>query len=137
MRIIKVSEIESESVAEAHLSGSARRRDLGRIDKPGASVMVVSFDSGARTYWHRHSQGQALYVLNGTGYVSARGGQTVKIRAGDFVYAPPGEEHWHGAAAAGPLTHIAVSFGETEWLEAVSEELIQPTTARTGPPSKR
>jgi quercetin dioxygenase-like cupin family protein len=38
------------------------------------------------------------------------------------VWIPPGEEHWHGAERESYLLHTAVSLGETEWLEPVSDE---------------
>jgi quercetin dioxygenase-like cupin family protein len=47
-------------------------------------------------------------------------------RAGDVVWFPPGEKHWHGASATNGMTHIAVQ--ETvngknfEWLEKVSDQ---------------
>ena len=30
--------------------------------------------------------------------VQSRGEKTVEIRAGDVIYTPTGEEHWHGGA---------------------------------------
>ena len=41
------------------------------------------------------------------------------VRAGDTVYAPPGEEHFHGAAPDTFLMHTSVSLGRTERLEEV------------------
>ena len=41
------------------------------------------------------------------------------MRAGDIVSTALGEKHWHGAAAGSPLTIVATSLGETEWLEPV------------------
>ena len=42
---------------------------------------------------------------------------------------PPGEKHWHGAAAATAMTHIAIQEqldGKTvEWMEKVSDEQYQ------------
>ena len=48
------------------------------------------------------------------------------INAGDTVWIPPGEEHWHGASASNSMTHIAIQEGlngsVAEWLEKVSDE---------------
>ena len=58
----------------------------------------VSFEPGARTAWHTHPLGQTLHVISGIGRVQAKGGPIREIRAGDTVWIPPGEKHWHGAA---------------------------------------
>jgi quercetin dioxygenase-like cupin family protein len=44
------------------------------------------------------------------------------LRAGDAVYAPPGEEHWHGAAPESFLLHTAISLGHTRWFGEVTAE---------------
>ena len=38
------------------------------------------------------------------------------------MHIPAGEEHWHGAAPESYLLHLAVSVGETDWLDAVTDE---------------
>jgi quercetin dioxygenase-like cupin family protein len=101
-------EVFMDSVAQAH--GSAP-----------FTVAFVHFTPGARTAWHRHSAGQTLYVVEGEGRVQARGEQVAVIRAGDTVDAPAGEWHWHGAAADHLMTHLAVSEGEAEWGEHVTD----------------
>ena len=48
------------------------------------------------------------------------------IKAGDTVWIPPSEEHWHGASATNSMTHIAIqenlNGSVAEWLEKVSDE---------------
>lgn len=87
-------------------------------------VMVnnVFFEPGARTHWHRHEGGQVLHVKSGQGRVHTRDGAAETIRAGDTVYSPPGEEHWHGADAGSYMLHLAVSLGGVEWLDPVTDE---------------
>jgi quercetin dioxygenase-like cupin family protein len=83
---------------------------------------AVHFAPCARTAWHSHALGQTLYVTEGIGYVQSRGGEVVTIRPGDVIYTPPGEEHWHGAAADHFMTHIALWEGDdTAWAEHVSD----------------
>ena len=86
---------------------------------------TVTFEPGARTAWHTHPLGQTLIVTSGTGWVQTQGGPKEDIRAGDIVWIPPGEKHWHGATAATALTHIAISEaldGKTvEWMEKVTD----------------
>ena len=54
------------------------------------------------------------------------GGPIEEIRPGDVVWIPPGEKHWHGAAPATAVTHIAIQErfdGKTvDWMEHVSDE---------------
>lgn len=85
----------------------------------GVSVNTVTFIHSARTYWHSHPGGQLLVVTAGMGIVATRSGDVQVLAAGDFVWAEPGEEHWHGAAPDSLLTHVAVSHGETLWLDEV------------------
>lgn len=86
----------------------------------------VTFEPGARTAWHTHPLGQTLIVTAGCGWVQREGGPVEEIRAGDVVWFPPGEKHWHGAAAATAMSHIALQErldGETvKWLDHVTEE---------------
>lgn len=88
----------------------------------GVMVNNVFFAPGARTHWHRHERGQILFVTSGQGRAYTRDGDGAIIAAGDTVWIPPGEEHWHGAAADSYLLHLAVSLGKTEWLQPVSDE---------------
>ena len=91
----------------------------------GASPMTlgaVHFTPGARTAWHSHSLGQTLIVMEGEGRVQSRGESVVSIRAGDRVFTPGGEWHWHGAAPDHFMTHLAVSEGEPSWGDHVTDE---------------
>ena len=87
---------------------------------------LVSFEPGARTNWHTHPLGQTLYVVSGTGRVQSFGGPLREVRAGDVVWFPPQEKHWHGAGPTTTMVHIAIQEsldGKTvEWLEKVTEE---------------
>lgn len=87
---------------------------------------LVRFTPGARTNWHTHALGQALYVVDGEGFVGGRDGTVLRIRAGDTAWIPPGEEHWHGAGATSCMSHVALLQGcvdgETNvWLEPVDD----------------
>ena len=76
----------------------------------GVTINTVNFTPCARTYWHSHEKGQILIVVAGRGLVQADGGPVCVMRAGDTVWAPPGERHWHGAAPDSvrrPYCHFA------------------------------
>ena len=95
------------------------------------TVALVRFTPGAHTNWHSHAVGQTLHVVEGVGLVGTRDGSVLRIRAGDTVVCPPGEEHWHGAAADTFMSHLAMleapaDGGEpTSWLEPVSADRYQ------------
>jgi quercetin dioxygenase-like cupin family protein len=85
----------------------------------------VAFEPGARTAWHTHPFGQTLYVIQGVGRVQSKGGPMREIRAGDVVWIPPGEKHWHGGAPTTGMVHIAMQEamdGKTaNWMEHVTD----------------
>ena len=87
---------------------------------------VVRFEPGARTNWHTHPLGQTLYILSGTGRVQSLGGLLQEVSAGDVVWIPPGEKHWHGASPANTMVHVAIAEildGKfVDWLEKVTDQ---------------
>ncbi len=68
-------------------------------------------------------------MTHGRGFVQSRDGEKATLTAGDIVYAPPGEEHWHGAAEDSILVHLAISLGSTDWLKEVDEDLYRRVVA--------
>ncbi len=123
MKISRTSDADPIPMDGDHFSGPVTRRDLAEIEaRSDGSVVVVQFTAAARTNWHHHANGQVLYVLEGAGRVGVRTGGSVSILPGDLVYAPPAEEHWHGAAESQPMTQLTLSFGEAEWLEPVADD---------------
>jgi len=99
------------------------------IDAPDPARVVsasVTFEPGARTAWHTHPLGQTLIVVSGCGRAQRWGGPVEEIRPGDVIWFAPGEKHWHGAAQATAMTHIAIQEklnGKTvDWMEQVSDE---------------
>lgn len=119
MRIARPAATPLEPMATDTFSGTVRRRDLGTIATPQGAALLVTFSDGARTHWHRHTGGQIIHVVEGSGRVGTREGVTEEIGPGDLVETPPDEEHWHGAAVGASMTHVALSFGETLWGEPV------------------
>lgn len=103
-----------------------------RIDAPfkttapaRASGATVTFEPSARTAWHTHPLGQTLIVTFGCGRVQREDGPIEEIRAGDIVWFPPGEKHWHGAAPDTAMSHIAIAEAldgkVVDWMEKVSD----------------
>jgi len=87
------------------------------------------FEPRARTAWHSHPLGQVLYVVAGTGLIGTRDAAPQILRAGDTIWIPPGQEHWHGAVSDSILDHISIQEAEsgfvTTWMAHVSDEEYQ------------
>jgi quercetin dioxygenase-like cupin family protein len=88
---------------------------MSRAPERTVAVLGVLFEPGARTFWHSHPDGQVLYVASGFGKVGNED-ETVEISAGDVIYTPAGERHWHGAGPASYMMHLSItSGGATAW----------------------
>jgi quercetin dioxygenase-like cupin family protein len=96
----------------------------------GTSTLVcalVRFTPGARTHWHSHANGQLLVCTDGVGLVGTRDGRAVLLLAGESVWTPADEEHFHGGTTENMMCHYAVldASGEREattWLEPVTDQ---------------
>lgn len=91
------------------------------------TVGLVRFTPGARTNWHHHANGQLLVCTDGVGLVGTRDGRTVVLRAGESVWTPSGEAHFHGGTVETMMCHYAIldasgAADATTWLEPVSDE---------------
>jgi len=89
------------------------------------SAAYVTFAPGARSAWHTHPAGQRLVVISGVGLTQEWGKPVQEIHAGDVIVCPPGVKHWHGAAPAGAMTHMAITGAvdgkNVDWLEKVTD----------------
>ena len=88
-------------------------------------AVKVTFEPGARTAWHTHPLGQTLHLISGVGLIGLRDDHPKIINAGDTVWIPPNEEHWHGATPTNSMTHIAIqesmNGSVANWLEKVAD----------------
>jgi quercetin dioxygenase-like cupin family protein len=119
MKITRSTGAPDGPVDGAHFHGAVTRRDYGAFEAPAGTALLVRFPAGARTHWHSHPDGQVLFVTEGRGRVATRDGSVADVGPGDLVYAPPREEHWHGASEDEAVAHLALSFGVTDWKEPV------------------
>lgn len=91
-------------------------------------VATVRFAPGARTAWHSHVNGQYLRVTQGVARFGGRDGKIIEVRAGETLYTPPGEQHWHAATEDSFMEHIAMlENGQdpattTTWLEHITDD---------------
>lgn len=126
MEIMRNGSQPSEHAPAGYFTGNARIDPLCRPPAPARLQSAsVTFEPGARTAWHTHPLGQTLVVTAGCGRVQCWGQPIQEIRAGDVVWIPAGEKHWHGAAPTTALTHIAIhehlDGKNADWLEQVSD----------------
>ena len=126
MKIIKSNSRPTRKASSDYFTGTVWQDPIIEADEPArVRALRVSFDPGARTAWHTHPLGQTLYVINGVGLMGLRNEAPMLIMAGDTVWIPAGEEHWHGASATNSMTHIAIqealNGSVATWLEKVSD----------------
>lgn len=98
------------------------------------SASAVRFAPGARTAWHRHPNGQTLFITEGVGLVQRRDGAVERVRAGDRVFFEADEDHWHGASPTRFMTHAAMIDVDDEgksatWGAHVSDSEYSATPA--------
>jgi quercetin dioxygenase-like cupin family protein len=111
-------------------TGSVRIDPLFEATNPArVRCASVTFESGARTAWHRHPLGQTLIVTSGLGWAQREGGPIEEIRSGDVVWFAPNEKHWHGATPTTAMMHIAIQEAldgkVVDWLEHVTDKQYQ------------
>src|SRR3954454_13809865 len=106
MEIKRVGSQASSKGPAGLFTGAVRVGPLFQAPDPalvaGASV---TFEPGARTFWHTHPLGQTLMVTAGCGWVQREGGAIEEIRPGDVVWFAPGEKHRHDVKPTPRITH--------------------------------
>ena len=130
MQIIKSGSRPTRKASSEYFTGNVWQDPIIEADEPArVRALRVSFEPGARTAWHTHPLGQTLHVISGVGLIGLRNEPPQLIKAGDTVWIPPGEEHWHGASATNSMTHIAIqealNGSVAEWLNKVSDSEYQ------------
>ena len=130
MQIIKSNSRPTRKASSEYFTGNVWQDLIIEADEPArVRALKVSFEPEARTAWHTHPLGQTLHVINGVGLIGLRNEAPQLIKAGDTVWIPPGEEHWHGASATNSMTHIAIQEAldgsVADWLDKVSGDEYQ------------
>ncbi|MGC3997991.1 MAG: cupin domain-containing protein [Anaeromyxobacter sp.] len=127
MQITRAGTHPSQKGPAEWFTGTVRIDPLFHSEAPGrAAGALVTFEPCARTDWHTHPLGQTLIVVSGLGRVQEWGGPVQELRPGDVVWTPPGVKHWHGAAPATAMSHLAIQEALdgklVEWMEKVTDE---------------
>ncbi len=123
LTIENVDNLPKQPGAPTSFTGTAYFQTVAAAGDGSVTVSRVTFERGARTFWHVHAGEQVLYFLEGHGRVQVRGERAVDAVPGDVVHTPPKTEHWHGAHPdeADRMRHLAIYFGAVTWLEPVTE----------------
>jgi quercetin dioxygenase-like cupin family protein len=126
MKVNRSASVPSSHAPAENFSGVVRRDGLIHAEAPGrVSTGLVTFEPGARTAWHKHPAGQILIITAGRGWVQGEGQPRYEVTAGDSVWIPANERHWHGATDKTAMSHIAVTESvdgsAVTWMEHVSD----------------
>ena len=115
VKVVKTSDLPKEPVSSPLFTGTQVFRQL--IVDPSESdsfnFSIVAFSAGSRNKFHQHTSDQILIVTEGTGVV-ATDQEERTVTAGDVVLIPAGENHWHGAPGATPMSHITVQTKDSK-----------------------
>ncbi len=126
MQITRSADHDSRPGNPEYFTGTVTLEAVPTPDAPARlNAARVTFEPGARTFWHTHPLGQTLVVLSGTCLAQTDGGAVMRLVPGDTVVFAPGEKHWHGAGPDAPMTHLAMQEAQdgsaADWLEEVTD----------------
>lgn len=114
-----------EMITASVFTGTAYLTGLVEADEFNQNAVgVVTFEAGARSFWHQHPNGQIIIALSGEGYYQEKGSAKRILRKGDVAKCPINTPHWHGAGPNEEFVQIAITGradGPTEWMEEVTE----------------
>ena len=87
----------------------------------------VTFEPGARSFWHTHPVGQVLIIVEGEGRSGVYGEKVSVLKKGDVVVCPKGVKHFHGAAPNQRMVQMTItgqdpSGSNVTWMEPVTDE---------------
>lgn len=104
-------------VGQSYLANLAAIDDNIDVD-----VSNVTFEPGCHNHWHKHLNGyQILLVTAGQGWYQQAGQPAQLLNPGDVVVIHAGIKHWHGATKDSWFSHVAITKGQSEWLEPVDQ----------------
>lgn len=108
MQVRKIADVPKEPVDSPLFTGKDVSRQQLAPDSTDFNASVVSFGTGIKNKFHYHESDQLLIVTDGMGMVATKS-EEVTVSAGDVIFAPQGERHWHGALPGTTFAHITVT----------------------------
>ncbi|MGL4387582.1 MAG: cupin domain-containing protein [Snodgrassella alvi] len=102
--------------------GQSYLANLAAIDdNVDVDISNVTFEPGCHNHWHKHLNGyQILLATAGQGWYQEAGKPAQLLNPGDVVVIHAGVKHWHGATKDSWFSHVAITKGQSEWLEPVA-----------------
>jgi quercetin dioxygenase-like cupin family protein len=113
MKVVQMSKAPKKPFVSPLFTGAGVTRQDLAPDSKEYVVNVVTFNQGVRNKFHTHDSEQILIVTEGTGIVATEREKKV-VTAGDVVFIPGGEKHWHGATADSDFSHIFILRQESK-----------------------
>lgn len=107
MKVVSIHEAERVPFIHSVFTGPDVTRQELLPDSGEFDVTVVNFGKGVRNKLHAHEGEQILVVISGEGIVANRTEEHI-VSAGDVIFIPAGEPHWHGATQETGFSHIYV-----------------------------
>jgi quercetin dioxygenase-like cupin family protein len=113
MKVVHTGDLPREVAASPLFIGQVFRQVIvDPSETQSFNFSIVNFSAGSRNKFHQHTSDQILIVTEGSGVV-ATDNEERPVTAGDVVLIPAGENHWHGAPGATPMSHIAIQTKES------------------------
>ncbi len=108
MKFFRTSEIPRVKFTAPLFTGPDLSRQALPLESKELRMGIVNFGKSTRNKFHAHSVDQVLIVTAGRGFVVTET-ETKEAKAGDIIYIPAGEKHWHGAGDESEFSHITVT----------------------------
>lgn len=126
MEITRQADMKTTAGSAANFTGKVTiTGQFQRAEPSRVGGAIVHFEPGARTAWHKHPLGQTLIVTAGIGWTQVEGEQIREFHAGDQLWCPADQKHWHGATSTTAMTHIAIqetlNGSPVTWMEHVTD----------------
>src|SRR5262252_7012650 len=114
MKVVSTNDLPREPAVSPLFIGQVfRQLIVDPAESRSFNFSIVNFSAGSRTKFHQHTSDQILIVTEGTGVV-ATDAEERQVTIGDVVLIPAGENHWHGAPGATPMSHITVQTKDSK-----------------------
>jgi quercetin dioxygenase-like cupin family protein len=114
VKVVRTNELPREPAVSPLFIGQVfRQLIVDPAESQSFNFSIVNFSAGSRNKFHQHTSDQILIVTEGTGVV-ATDSEERQVTTGDVVLIPAGENHWHGAPGATPMSHITVQAKDSK-----------------------
>jgi quercetin dioxygenase-like cupin family protein len=108
MKVVNMNQVPKMPSPDPLFTGTDVTRQLVAPDSKQFKMSILNFGKGVRNRFHTHDGEQILIVTAGKGIVATETEERV-VTAGDIVFFPAGEKHWHGAAKDSEFSQLSVS----------------------------